>query len=342
MATGQQRGTDADEYDTDKVGVRDFALWKAYKPEFDRDDAVWDTKIGKGRPGWHLECSAMAKKYLGETIDIHCGGIDLKFPHHENEIAQSEGANQKPFCNCWLHNGFVNIGDEKMSKSKGNFLTLRGACPSADDVRAYRYLVVSSQYRNPLSFTETALKASKKALKRMDKAREQLYEVMKSDSRVEENSVGDSKLASDVATHMENFDIAIADDLSTPRAAASLFAVVKAVDKEFKDLTAAENAGSPRSPDMAGLRAANDALDNMDKVFGIFYKVPPGEDEDLSEGNQNNVVPVEVLELASARATAKDAKDWALADELRDRIAELGFQVKDVKGGHPVISPIEQ
>ena len=89
-ATGQQRGTDADEYDADKIGVRDFALWKAYKPEFDRDDAVWDTEIGKGRPGWHLECSAMAKKYLGETIDIHCGGIDLKFPHHENEIAQSE------------------------------------------------------------------------------------------------------------------------------------------------------------------------------------------------------------------------------------------------------------
>ena len=89
-ATGQQRGTDADEYDAEKIGVRDFALWKAYKPEFDRDDAVWDTEIGKGRPGWHLECSAMAKKYLGETIDIHCGGIDLKFPHHENEIAQSE------------------------------------------------------------------------------------------------------------------------------------------------------------------------------------------------------------------------------------------------------------
>ena len=125
-----------------------------------------------------------------------------------------------------------------------------------------------------------------------------------------------------------------------PRAAASLFAIIKAVDSEFKQLTAAENSGSPRTPDMTGLRAANNALDSMDKVFGIFYDVPPGEDEDLSEGKDDEV-PVEVLELASARATAKAAKDWALADELRNRITELGFQVKDVKGGNPVISPIE-
>mmetsp|Transcript_2311 Transcript_2311/g.3244 ORF Transcript_2311/g.3244 Transcript_2311/m.3244 type:complete len:432 (-) Transcript_2311:623-1918(-) len=156
----------------------DFCLWKAYKPGIDRDDMTWETPLGKGRPGWHLECSAMARKYLGDTIDVHCGGVDLRFPHHENEIAQSEGATGNTFCNCWVHNGFVNINDEKMSKSLGNFLTLRGACPKADDVRAYRYLVVSSQYRNPLSFTDQAMSAAKGALKRMDKTKQEIDAVL--------------------------------------------------------------------------------------------------------------------------------------------------------------------
>jgi cysteinyl-tRNA synthetase len=129
----------------------------------------------------------MAKKYLGESIDIHCGGIDLKFPHHENEIAQSEGASGKKFCSCWLHNGFVNIGDEKMSKSKGNFLTLRGACPSSMDVRAYRYLVVSSQYRNPLSFTEEAMKAAKGALSRLDSIITLLNDTLNHKNEVDDN-----------------------------------------------------------------------------------------------------------------------------------------------------------
>jgi cysteinyl-tRNA synthetase len=333
----------ADEYYADKVGVRDFALWKAYKPNFDREDATWDTRIGKGRPGWHLECSAMAKKYLGKSIDIHCGGIDLKFPHHENEIAQSEGANQQKFCSCWLHNGFVNIGDEKMSKSKGNFLTLRTACPTKDDVRAYRYLVVSSQYRNPLSFTEAAMGAAKGALKRMDNVMKQIDEALEGyggkDTPHEE-----SDMTKIVAQELDNFEQSLLDDLSTPRAAASLFAVIKVAEAEFKRYKKEEKDGEPESPlDIVGLSAVKSALEQMDKVFGVFYDVPNAKNEDgteVAEANDSDVdsVPDEVMILVQSRTAAKEAKDWELADSLRNQISELGYSVKDVKGGDPIVS----
>lgn len=342
---GSARGTDADEYDADKVGVRDFALWKAFKPEFDRDDATWDTDIGRGRPGWHLECSAMAKRYLGETIDIHCGGIDLKFPHHENEIAQSEGANDKPFCNCWLHNGFVNIGDEKMSKSKGNFLTLRGACPKADDVRAYRYLVVSSQYRNPLSFTEAAMGAAKGALKRMDRVREQIDEVL-GESSDDRNGGNGGDIVATVEKEIANFEAALVDDLSMPRAAASLFGVVKAAETEFKRLNKAEKDGEVADPpvDSAGLRAVKEAMDEMDKVFGIFYTVPKPKKEDgtvddtASSDEDDAPIPDDIMALVNKRTAAKEAKEWDCADALRAELTELGYSVKDVKGGDPIVS----
>jgi cysteinyl-tRNA synthetase len=347
---GQRRGTDADEYDAEKQGARDFALWKAYKPDFDRDDAVWDTAIGRGRPGWHLECSAMAKKFLGDTIDIHCGGTDLKFPHHENEIAQSEGANNgKTFCNCWLHNGFVNIGDEKMSKSKGNFLTLRTACPTNDDVRAYRYLVVTSQYRQSLSFTKEAMSAAKGALKRLDRLLSQLDEALAGVDSTQEAAV--SPIQKDIAGHLSNFEQAILDDISMPRAAAALFGVVKAGEKEFKryakdlDKNGEESA---QSLDTVGVGAVKDAIFKMDQVFGIFYDVPSVE-QDGEEGagstsiggGTDGILPDEVVQLVAERTAAKENKDWELADSLRSRIYELGFAVKDVKGGEPIISRID-
>jgi cysteinyl-tRNA synthetase len=342
---GAQRGMDADEYDTEKEGVRDFCLWKAYKPEFDREDATWDPvveadgtsrSIGRGRPGWHLECSAMARKYLGNTIDLHAGGIDLKFPHHENEIAQSEGANCAPFCNCWVHNGFVNIGDEKMSKSKGNFLTLRTACPTADDVRAYRYLVVSSQYRNPLSFTEKALGAAKGALKRLDKVKVQIDEVLGDADEITETT--ESPIAATVEKELKNFDIAIADDLSMPRASASLFSVVKAAENEFKRIAKSNNDEEDKL-DLFGLKRAQEALKQMDKVFGVYYDVPMSSDENVDE-HISATVPDEVMDLVLQRSAAKENKDWDLADSLRARITELGFAVKDVKGGDPIVTKV--
>mmetsp|Transcript_20148 Transcript_20148/g.45654 ORF Transcript_20148/g.45654 Transcript_20148/m.45654 type:complete len:591 (-) Transcript_20148:772-2544(-) len=336
---GAMPGLDDDEYDIEKDGARDFALWKAYKPGVDREDATWDTDIGRGRPGWHIECSAMAKKYLGESIDLHCGGIDLKFPHHENEIAQSEGANnEKPFSAFWLHNGFVNIGDEKMSKSKGNFLTLRTACPKALDVRAYRYLIVSSQYRTPLSFTTAAMDAARAAIRRMDGARANLERALSQGGDPPPDG-GDGSISGAVGKALENFEKAVADDLSMPRAAASLFEVIKLAEGEFKRVKKEKGEGEPL--DMAGLRAVYDAMETMNQIFGIFYEVPVSEGaEEEEEADEGGEVPEEVQELVISRTAAKTAKDWALADSYRDRLLELGFSVKDVKGGDPIISRV--
>jgi len=328
----EQTTTIKDNVSNEKRNWQDFCLWKATKQG--EEGAVWETSIGNGRPGWHLECSAMARKYLGDTIDIHCGGIDLKFPHHENEIAQSQGTTGQTFCNCWIHNGFVNIGDEKMSKSMGNFLTLQQACPTRDSIRAYRYLVVSSHYRTALSFTEQAMNAAKNALQRIDKVRAKIQQVIVL-LEAESNNLDErnSEIAQTVVPEqMDNFETALKDDLSMPRAAACLFALVKAAEGEFKRVD--KEGGSDL--DLVGLQAIYNAMDQMDRVFGIFYKVPNSNDEVETK------VPQEVMELVDQRTAAKDAKDWQLADSLRARITELGFAVKDVKGGEPIVSPIEQ
>eukprot|EP00956_Cyclotella_meneghiniana_P018188 scaffold30095_cov53-Cyclotella_meneghiniana.AAC.1 len=302
---GSQRGggVDADEYDSDKEGIRDFCLWKSYKPNFDREDSTWDPivtmndgttrSIGKGRPGWHLECSAMARRYLGNTIDLHAGGIDLKFPHHENEIAQSE--------------------------------------------------VVSSQYRNPLSFTEKALNAAKGALKRLDKVKLQIDEALTSHNG-EDVTESESAIAAVVEKELANFEVAITDDLSMPRASASLFSIVKAAEIEFKRINKTDKDGNNNSNnsslDMYGLKQVQQALQQMDKVFGVYYTVPSANGEgDIKEETETSV-PDEVMELVMQRTAAKEMKDWELADSLRAKITELGFVVKDVKGGNPIVSKV--
>ena len=319
-----------------KRNVQDFCLWKAFKPGIDREDAAWESQdIKKGRPGWHLECSAMARKYLGDTVDIHGGGVDLKFPHHENEIAQSEGATGKTFCNCWLHNGFVNINNEKMSKSLGNFMTLRNACPQPHQVRAYRYLVMSSQYRTALSFTPEAMEAARSALKRIDKVRQQIHETL--ENNADSRAQTESSIASEqVPKAMKNFEAALLDDLSMPRASAALFGLIKVAEKEFKRVSKDSDA----CLDLDGLEAVSEALTKMDKVFGIFYEVPTTEDE-LAEDESHDTIPDDVIELVAERTAAKESKDWELADSLRTRITELGFTVKDVKGGEPIVSRIQ-
>jgi cysteinyl-tRNA synthetase len=337
-----------DRSDSDgKQHFADFCMWKSFKEGFDRDDMAWSSdRIQRGRPGWHLECSAMARKYFGDnTIDLHGGGVDLKFPHHENEIAQSEGCmDGRTFCNCWFHNGFVNLDNEKMSKSLGNFLTLRTACPSADDVRAYRYLVVSSQYRNPLAFTPEAMQGAKNAVKRMDKVKAELEKALlesQVDGAVALDDTASELAESVVPKAMENFKAAIRDDLSMPRAAASLFALVKAAEGEFKRVAKQEDGAAPL--DVAGLKSILEAMQDMDRIFGIFYRVPGSEDEEQkgADGDSPVEVPNEVMDLVSQRSAAKDAKDWGLADSLRKQVAELGYAVKDVKDGEPIVSRAE-
>jgi cysteinyl-tRNA synthetase len=330
-----------------KQHFADFCMWKSFKEGFDRDDMAWSSdRIQRGRPGWHLECSAMARKYFGDnTIDLHGGGVDLKFPHHENEIAQSEGCmDGRTFCNCWFHNGFVNLDNEKMSKSLGNFLTLRTACPNPDDVRAYRYLVVSSQYRNPLAFTPEAMQGAKNVIKRVDKVKAEVEKALsesKVDGAVALTDAACELVESVVPKAMDNFKAAIQDDLSMPRAAASLFALIKAAEGEFKRV-AKEDDGAA-ALDLVGLKAILEAMKNMDRIFGIFYQVPVGEGEEQEDvgGDSPLEVSTEVMDLVSQRSAAKDAKDWGLADSLRKQIAELGYAVKDVKDGEPIVSRTE-
>jgi cysteinyl-tRNA synthetase len=323
----------------DKEHFADFCLWKAFKTGVDRMDAAWESNdIALGRPGWHLECSAMARHFFGDdTIDLHGGGIDLKFPHHENEIAQSEGATGNVFCNCWFHNGFVNMDNEKMSKSLGNFLTLRGACPTPDDVRAYRYLAVSSQYRQALAFTPQAMTAARNAIARMDKIKNQLEECTRVNGASGTEETMDSELHAVARTALENFEVAICDDLSMPRASAALFSLVKAAEGELKRVNKVSD--DEVSLDYTGLRRILDAMKQMDQVFGIFYRVPVSEEEETAQ-EEALVIPDDVVELVERRTAAKEAKDWELADALRSQVTELGYAVKDVKGEDPIVTQL--
>jgi cysteinyl-tRNA synthetase len=318
--------SDLDEYEGDKESAKDFALWKAYKPE--DGQVFWETSLGKGRPGWHIECSAMARKYLGDTIDIHAGGIDLIFPHHENEMAQSEGFSGKPFCNCWVHNGFVNVDSEKMSKSKGNMLTLRKTFKTKLDVRAFRYYVCSSYYRSPLNFTPEALGGAKKSVQRLDKFREALLAVAAeagSGGIVDDSDRG--SIDQTVAKAVAQFESGMRDDLNAPRATAGLFALVKAGEKLLK--------GGKGALSLSGAETMLDGLNKMDHVLGVFYEPPGFEEEVSSEPTAIALqsLPADVLLLVDRRAQAKADRDYAGADQARDELAALGYSVKDLKGG---------
>lgn len=345
----------------EKENSRDFALWKAFNPL--DGEVVWNTNWGNGRPGWHIECSAMCNCILGPTIDIHAGGVDLVFPHHENELAQSEAYSNKLFCRYWIHNGFVNIDNEKMSKSLKNFMTLRDIAKSPFDARAFRFMVVSAQYRNPLNFTPETFNAACSSLKRIDKLIAQLKAIIsgsKSDSDNDKNEnhdnsssdaakVSEEDLVAAAETALTSFEAAMCDDMNTPRGSASLFGLVKQAEKAIyksKTLT------------VAGASAVLDAIMCMDTVFGVCYDVPTDSfqasitagatttttittqsSEDKSSATQSNA-PQNVIELAQKRAEMKKNKQYKEADSLRGEILKLGFEVKDTKEGGFQLVPI--
>ena len=290
----------ADEYD--KEGVGDFALWKGWDEQ--DGDVAWDAPWGRGRPGWHLECSAMSMKYLGPSFDLHTGGIDNLFPHHENEIAQAEAVTGKPFVRTWMHCAHLRVNGEKMSKSLGNFFTLRDLQAKGWAGREIRYVLLGAQYRQPLNFTFEALAAARAALTRVDDCVDALT------ARAAQTGVADD--GARVASALPAFEAALADDLNAPEAFAALFAFVRAAN-------AALNAGL--TP--AGAAAALDELRRMDRVLGFvfFGRAPKTE------------IPPEIRALADARATARAAKDWAASDRLRDELAAKGWQVRDGKDG---------
>ena len=285
-----------------KEDPADFAVWKAAKP----GEPAWASPYGPGRPGWHIECSAMARKHLGKTIDLHAGGQDLIFPHHENEIAQSECANGCEFSRYWMHNGFLNIDNHKMSKSANNFFTVREIA----EVFGYepiRYFLLTAGYRMPLNYTVELLNSCKASLERLYTCRDNLDFLLANGTQGASNLLTEKAAAAKV-----KFINAMDDDLNTPDALAALFDLVKDI-----------NTLAPEASGEA-LAAAAAAFDEITGVLGLLYN------------RKKDEVPAEVTELVQKRAEAKKAKDWATADALRARITELGYVVEDTPQGPKV------
>ena len=282
-----------------KEDPADFAVWKAAKP----GEPSWNSPWGQGRPGWHIECSAMARKHLGKTIDLHAGGQDLIFPHHENEIAQSECANGCTFSHYWMHNGFLNINNQKMSKSANNFFTVREIADKYG-YEPIRYFMLTAGYRMPLNYTVDLIESCKNSLERLYTCRENL------DFALTKDTFGtDETLKEKAAEARTKFCTAMDDDLNTPDALAAVFDLVK----EINTLSAASS--------KAALEAAAKAFDEITGVLGLMYN------------RKKDEVPAEVTELVEKRAAAKKAKDWATADAIRAQLTELGWAVKDTAQG---------
>lgn len=282
-----------------KKNPMDFAIWKAKK----EGEPFWKSPWSEGRPGWHIECSAMSMKYLGDTLDIHGGGQDLKFPHHENEIAQSSGATGKPFAHYWMHNGYINIDNKKMSKSLGNFFTVRDISKEFD-LMAVRLFMLSAHYRNPINFSKDLIAQAQSALERIHNCLDKLKFVI---AQGEEGEGAQILLAEYEAKFIKAMD----DDLNTADALAVIFDLVKEANTVF--------AGEKSS------RLAKETFDMLTKLLDVLglFREEQAEEE----------IPAQVQELVSKRAQAKKQKDFALADQLREQVRQLGYEIKDTREG---------
>ncbi len=294
---------DNDEYA--KETARDFALWKAWTEE--DGDVFWESPWGNGRPGWHVECSAMSMKYLGETFDVHTGAVDLIFPHHQNEIAQSEAATGKRFVNYWLHREFLNVGGSKMAKSTGNIATLSEIGKTPADIKAFRYLVVATHYRTGLNFTEAVLDAAKNTLRHLANVLDRLQAVDGTEHSV---SVAESIERTRIQ-FIEHMD----DDLNAARAVADMFELVH----EAEDWLMEE------ALNQATAKALYDFFQELNQVLGIFYTLPEEDGQDA--------LPDETMELIRQREEARRNRDWNSADQLRDELLKQGVVVKDTPNG---------
>lgn len=289
----------SDEYE--KESVSDFALWKAWEP--DDGDVFWETELGKGRPGWHLECSAMSMKYLGNHFDMHTGGVDNKFPHHENEIAQSEGASGEKFVNYWLHCEHLIVDGKKMSKSLGNFYFLRDLFEKGYQPKAIRYLLMATQYRMPLNFTFEGLEASSKALERYN----EFYRLLKDYAGAE--SSGEAQAVIDTAA--QKFEDGLDDDLNISSSLGAVFDFIREINRL-------------RSESKLSAEERDKALALIDR----FDTVLSFKEEEAALENES-----EIDALVLKRTEAKKAKDFATADSIRDQLDAMGIVIQDTPDG---------
>lgn len=281
----------------------DFAVWKAAKP----GEPYWDSPFGKGRPGWHIECSAMSRHYIGDTLDIHGGGADLIFPHHENEIAQSECATGQPLANIWMHNGMLNVDGTKMSKSKGNFFMVRDLSKEYG-YEPIRFMLLSVHYRSQLNYTLDVIESCKAALQRLYTCRDTLNRAIEAAPEGEASA----QALADVKEAQEQFIRVMDDDFNTADGISTIFELVRKINT-------AVSAGNATK---GTLKAYNDEFTALTNVLGLLYN-----------NNDEEQIPAEITELIEKRKEARKAKDFALADSIRDQIKELGWVVEETRQG---------
>lgn len=282
----------------------DFTLWKKKK----EGEVYWDSPWSEGRPGWHIECSTMIKSIFGGTIDIHCGGEDLKFPHHENEIAQSEALMDKPLAHYWLHNGMINIENVKMSKSLGNFLYAKDFLEK-ESGEVLRFFILNAHYRKPLNFNAEAIEAAKTSLRRLKNSKKRLAELLET----AEDAPATEEISKKIGEIRESFKAHMSDDLNTPDAFSDMFLLSKFANSEL------------------GENSTKGSIEEALKLFGEFTEVLGVLQDDEEAGLES-----EVKELMRQRDEARKNKDYKLSDEIRDRLTEMGYIVKDTPNGTEV------
>lgn len=288
-----------------KENPMDFAVWKAAKP----GEPMWDAPWGKGRPGWHIECSAMARRYLGETIDIHCGGQDLVFPHHENEIAQSECCNGVPFANYWMHNGYINVDNKKMSKSAGNFFTVRDVAEKYG-YEPIRYMLISSHYRSPINYNTEIIEQCRASLDRLYNCRDNIVFALENAAAGKNDT--DEEVKAKLALHRDKFIAAMDDDLNTADAIAAVFELAREVNTQLSP------ANEP-SKDLCSF-----CLSLFDELTGVLGLVYNKKEQSLDD---------EIEALIEQRAQARKNKDWATADKIRDELKTRHIVLEDTQQG---------
>ena len=285
----------------EKEDPMDFALWKAAKP----GEPSWPSPWSDGRPGWHIECSAMARRYLGETIDIHCGGQDLIFPHHENEIAQSECCNGAPFARYWMHNGYINVDNKKMSKSLNNFFTVRDVAEQYG-YEPIRFFLISSSYRSPINYNTAIIEQAKASLDRLYNCKSALEFAAGNAGEGD----GDPAFAAVLASRRDQFIAAMEDDLNTADAIAALFELVRDINVKLG-----------AQPARADVAAASELFEELTGVLGLLYD------------RKAELLDEDIEELIEARTAARKAKNWAEADRIRDELTAKGIVLEDTPQG---------